>query len=395
MKPTRSVLILLLVVGVGFSAGAQTLDLEFVAPGIDLSDFFDQDDQDRLDDFLSEAGGPLDQLEDTINAEDLGQYADLPLLAKAAANAGSAAAHLGTQRAFSDYRAFALVIGTGSSLAIPDVDPSYLERLQEDVESSGDIYVGAAIQPVTASLGINLSRLIPRTRADVKLGYANIPDGTIEEGLSFNALSVGVNANYQLLRSRQLPLGFVRWRGLTLASGFMYQRNETNLTVDIAEDSFNQVLYADPDLSGDPNFNTDGSGNPIATLTVSPSVTVAMESKTYTIPLEATTGLRLLWLLDVNFGAGVDLVFGESELVFGADAALDVTEVNPDYVEDTSPGSVGFGVTNTEAPQFFRPRITGGVGVNLGPIKLDVPLMLYFDQDGNTVMAGVNVGIVF
>jgi hypothetical protein len=182
----------------------------------------------------------------------------------------------------------------------------------------------------------------------------------------------------------------------------MYQRNETNLTVEVADSSFDQAItYADLGLN-DSEVSTATGGDistastELATLTVSPSVAVGIESKTYTIPLEVSTGLRLLWLLDVNFGAGVDLVFGESELTFGADARVDV-ESGPgaDQYIDASPGSVGFGVTNTEAPQFFRPRITGGVGVNLGPIKLDVPLMMYFDADGNTVMAGVNVGIVF
>lgn len=403
MRITRFVLIVLLITGIGLSAGAQSsIDVTIVTPDIDLTgDLADPTLQSTLDSFLQSTA--IGELESEIeNDPDLQKYSTLPLLTKAAANAGSAAAHLGTQRAFSDYRVFALVVGTGAGLAAPGVDPAAIAGVTEDLETEGDIYVGAGIQPVTASLGINLSRWIPRTRADVKLGFANIAEGTIDEGLSFNALSVGVGANYQLLQSRQLPLGFVRWRGLTLASGFMYQRNETNLTVEVADSSFDQAItYADLGLT-DSEVSVATSGDittastELAVLSVSPSVAVGLESKTYTIPLEVSTGLRLLWLLDVNLGAGVDLVFGESELTFGADARVDV-ESGPgaDQYIDTTPGSVGFGVTNTEAPQFFRPRITGGVGVNLGPVKLDVPLMMYFDADGNTVMAGVNVGIVF
>lgn len=403
MRIARSGLLLLLIVGIGFSAGAQELDISITSPGItlggDLSNF-----QDELDGFLSGENSPTTLLENELDALELDQYADLSMLARAIANAGSAASHLGTQRAFSDFRIFALSIGSGAALTVPDIDPSYLETLQEDVESSGDIYVGAAIQPITAALGVNLSRWIPRTRADVKLGYANLADGTIGDGVSFSALSVGVGANYQILQSRQLPLGFIRWRGVSLASGLMFQRNETDISVSINDQALTQELYAgtfvnetDPTDNNLGEFYTENDTDRelIATLLVEPSVNVAAESTTYTIPLEATTGLRLLWLLDVNVGAGVDLVFGNSEVVFGADAALKVDAESGEYVESTSPGSVGFGVTNTESPQFFRPRVTGGVGLNLGPIKLDVPLMLYFDEDGNTVMGGVNVGLVF
>jgi hypothetical protein len=35
------------------------------------------------------------------------------------------------------------------------------------------------------------------------------------------------------------------------------------------------------------------------------------------------------------------------------------------------------------------------VGLNLGPVKLDVPMMLYFDSEGNSAMVGVNLGIVW
>ncbi len=405
MRITRSGLLLLLIVGIGFSAGAQSsIDVTIDPPTFVFGDRLTDVgiDATELNNLLeaTDPDSPIGSLTSDIeNNDDLQRFSSLPQLALAAANAGSAASHLGTQRAFSDFRAFALIVGTGGAIATPGIDLSAIEGAVADLENEGDIYFGAAIQPITASLGVNLSRWIPRTRVNAKLGYANIAEGDLTDEISFSALSVGIGADYQLLKSRSLPLGFVRWRGLTLGSGFMYQRNETNLTVEVTEQAFRQELtYGDAGID-DPAIlaGLTASENAIlATLEVSPRLTAAIESKTYTIPLEVTTGLRVLWLLDVNLGAGVDLVFGESEMVFGADASVDVTP-DPqadDYVSAT-PGSVGFGVTNTESPQFFRPRVTGGVGLNLGPIKLDVPLMLYFDQDGNTVMGGVNVGLVF
>jgi hypothetical protein len=33
--------------------------------------------------------------------------------------------------------------------------------------------------------------------------------------------------------------------------------------------------------------------------------------------------------------------------------------------------------------------------LNIGPVKLDIPLMYYFDSEGNSFMMGVNAGIVW
>ena len=370
MKAIRLILVLTLVFGGAVAVSAQSsIDVTIVKPDIRLQGSL-SDAQSAFDNALQ--GSAISQLETQIEGNaDLQKFATLPNLSLAAANAGATAAHLGTQRAFSDYRAFALVVGTGVGISAPSVDPNALSTVTDDLEQDGDIYVGAAVQPVTASLGVNLSRWIPRTRADVKLGYANIGRGTISDEISFNALSVGVGINRQILQSRQLPLGFLRWRGLTVASGFIYQRNKTDIEVQVTDQAFEQAItYGDFLSAAKASAAGVSTSDTFATLSVSPTVNAAIESKTYSIPLEVTTGLRLLWLLDVNFGAGVDLVFGESNLVFGGDA---VVAVDPDPAADqyltSTPGSISFGVSNSESPQFLRPRLTAGLGVNLGKKK--------------------------
>ncbi|NBC30006.1 MAG: hypothetical protein GVY29_08440, partial [Spirochaetes bacterium] len=132
------------------------------------------------------------------------------------------------------------------------------------------------------------------------------------------------------------------------------------------------------------------------TILVAPVLNASVESRTYSIPLEITTGIRALWVLDLSVGGGVDLVFGTSEVSASADGNSDfeeTPEADP-YVATTS-GKAEVSTSTTEKPQLLRPRVSAGLGVSVGPVKIDVPLMLYFDTEGYTTMLGVNVGAVW
>ena len=305
------------------------------------------------------------------------QYFDLPLLAQGISDAGAAATHIGTQRAFIDYQRFAIVVGGGLAASLYTTDLTIIEQLAEEVEK-GDLYAGAALQPVVVSFGFRPRFISDRLYTNIKLGYADVADGVIAEGVSYNALSAGLLANYRLVQSRSTGLGILRWRGITIGSGVVYQRNQ--LAVDL---EFDQVT--EPVQAGD---------SPPFDLTLEPVLTAKITSDAIVVPLELTTGLRLLWLLDFNVGGGVDLSFGNSEVTLGIGSPV-VLEGDTSDIEVT-PGSVTVDAgTKGDGPEFVRPRLTAGLGVNLGPVKLDVPLMYYFDKQGNSFMAGVNVGLVF
>lgn len=332
--------------------------------------------------------------------EDLAKFTDQDDLTRGFANAGATAAHLGTQRSFIDYRRFALVVGTGAAFVAPGSDLGAALDAAEGIEEDGDIYVGAAFQPISASLGINLSRWVDGMRANVKVGYASISAGSISDEISFESLSVGVGVSYQLLQPRSLPLGLIRWRGVSFATGFNFQRNTTEIEFTAAGDDFEagealtlgDIGFTDGDLTGTGYTETTELG----TLTMTPTLLASIESRTYAIPLEVNTGIRFLYLLEFNVGAGVDLTMGSSEVAVGSKTEVGFKK-NPDLEDqiDFTPGSANVGIKTTNDPQLVRPRITAGFGINLGPIKLDVPLMYYFDSDGPGAMVGVNVGIVW
>ncbi len=364
-----------------------------------------------MNDALSQTGGPLDGFADQVAGE-LSRFSEQDDLALGFANAGAAGSHVGTLRSFSDYRRFALVVSPGGALAVPGTDMQQLETSGDTLMEEGDTYVGAALQPIVVSFGLHLAPLIENLYLNAKFGTASIADGVVADGLTFDSYSVGVMANYQLMRSRKLPLGFIKWRGLSIGSGVLYQENHAEYTLPLSdfygddEAAVGTVTFADIGLDTQLALDLLGltavtPGDSFAELSVTPTLTAAIESKSLTIPIEVSTGFRLLWLFNVNLGAGIDISTGSSSVgvssqtVLGFDVSNAVTDIG------VTDGYVNVASTTTgDGPEFIRPRLTGGVGVNLGPIKLDVPVMYYPDGagsegTGDALMFAVNVGLVW
>ncbi len=356
-----SIVLLLLVVGVAAAWG----QVSITPPSVSGPN------QDDINQRILAATGDF---EAALTGE-IDQFFDQPLLAQGIANSGATATHIGTQRAFIDYRRFALVAGLGTAVSLPGSDPSVIEESTQRLEEDGDLYAGAAFFPVIG-IGFPLGFISEDLYVNFKLSWFE-SEGFFQE-FEYNAFSVGALVNYQLLETRSLPLGFLRWRGLSVGSGLIYQRNEL-----IYELGFGQV-------SEPVDFSPFGS----AELTMEPTITATIGSNSVVIPLEVTTGLRILWLFDVNFGAGIDVAFGDSEVDLELESPV-ILEGAPSQYEVTDGSANVTAGTDGDGPDFVRPRLTAGVGLNLGPLKVDVPFMYYFDSDGNSVMVGLNVGIVW
>lgn len=241
----------------------------------------------------------LDVEQQLETSQDVQRFTQLGLLAEGFANAGAASSHLGTPRAFSDYRSFALVLGTGIAAAAPGVDASALTDAADQVEEEGNVYVGGAIQPITVGLGVNIDRWVSKTRAYVKVGYFDLPFGSVADEVAFNSLSLGLGASYQIIETRQLPLGFLRWRGVSLSSGLLFQRNQTDVRIDVSENAFSdeitfgQAGYTNGSILGISETDTLG------TVEVSPTITASIESRTVSIPwrLPRDSGFSGSWTL--------------------------------------------------------------------------------------------------
>jgi hypothetical protein len=111
---------------------------------------------------------------------------------------------------------------------------------------------------------------------------------------------------------------------------------------------------------------------------------------TYPIPLEVNTAVALLWgVININAGVGVDLNFGNAkvDLKGNSDASIEETaKVTFDPAEVNVAGS------SSNGPSFLRPRVMTGAGLGLGPVKIDVPLLYYFNSG---LALGITAAVVW
>ncbi|MGE0395848.1 MAG: hypothetical protein AB7T06_03895 [Kofleriaceae bacterium] len=119
------------------------------------------------------------------------------------------------------------------------------------------------------------------------------------ERLDGTILSAGAHVQYTIIPA---PAGggtgrFVRWIGLAATSGVELTRWSLGTGSD--------TLSTDFDV---------GSGNNTAHVDVDSTGQLDLRSLAITVPLEATTGLRIMWLATLYAGVGVDFTLGNADV---------------------------------------------------------------------------------
>jgi len=136
---------------------------------------------------------------------------------------------------------------------------------------------------------------------------------------------------------------------------------------------------------------SESIGSTGASLVTDPKASLNMDVTTYTIPLEAVTAIKLL-IFNIPFGLGADIAFGKASAGFGVSSDMNLTSL-PTGVYQSKEGNltVSGGVSNS--PSIFNFKIITGIGVNFGPVVLDVPVTIYPAVNGYSV--GITAGAVF
>lgn len=319
---------------------------------------------------------------------DIAKYTKQSDLAQGFADAGSASSLSGMFRIPRSYKIFSAAAGFGIAVSLPEL------KAIDDIDSGdffkeeGDAYGGIAVHPFNLSVGINLGFLLDGLRANAKFGYFDFTSEGIGGDFAFSSFSVGGGLNYSLIKPKSVPLGIVKWEGLVVSSGLYYQRNEAKISVTPDDNS-----YATTDITtGDVGL---GGTDVIGTLVTEPEIHATITSSTFTVPLEVATAVRVLYIIDLMVGAGVDFNFGSSEVALGSSSRVNF-EVDSDYVGTVSsdPGSIDVVNKTTVDPRFIRPRLMAALGISAGPVKFELPFTVYFDSDGNTYVTGITAGFM-
>ncbi len=173
---------------------------------------------------------------------------------------------------------------------------------------SGDIAIGATSTLLTSSsvnaavmVGVNLARWgLPRWTVFANGFY--VP--TNVRALEGNLLTLGTHVLYRLVPAT--GRGRVRWTGLAVTTGLEHAR----WTVGAAQRI-------------ETNFRVEGTRD-VKAVHISSEGTLEVHASTLGIPLEVTTGVRLLGVLTPYVGVGAELATGESEIEVALESDLTI-----------------------------------------------------------------------
>jgi hypothetical protein len=298
-------------------------------------------------------------------------------------NSSVFASHGATQRAFGGYKLFAFTLGPMVGLQLPSSPftiADELENITDKLNEDHDLGVGLNLQVMTGQISINTSNfLLDKLYLGLRFGYMSLDSLDLIDGFSFNSLSLGLVANYQLMPQKKLAAGFLLWRGLNLGTGFIYQG--TNIGYKFKLDPITE----DIGLVGFPTLEN-------MQLQVDPSLSLDIDINTLTIPLEASTSVRLLGFLNFALGLGVDLGFGKSDMRVGLNGDINVTG-NKNLIKQETPGYITTSAGGDMAPSFFNLKLMAGLGLSLGPVIIDIPVTWYIIDQGFNV--GITLGVVW
>jgi len=297
-------------------------------------------------------------------------------------NSAVFASHGATQRAYGEYKLFSFTLGPMIGIQLPG-DPfsimNDLDNLTQKLNDDRDIKLGISPQVFNARLGINTSKfLLDKLYLGLHIGFMKLDGNDFGlDGFSFNNFSLGVTANYQLIPQKKLAAGLLLWRGVNVGSGLIYQGTKIGYTIEM--ERIEQSMGSVSGITG------------TQTLTLDPKMILDMNINTVTIPLEATTAVKLLWFLNIPLGVGADLAFGKSDMKVGMTGDVNAKNL-PSGVTQSAPGSLSVDAGGDMAPSFFNLKLMTGIGLNFGPVVIDIPVTFYL---GNGYSIGLTIGAVW
>jgi hypothetical protein len=320
-------------------------------------------------------------------------------LAKGFGNANAYSAQSATLQGYQGYSLFAVSGGFMFGSQLPSLDPNKIAAISDTIANDPDVYAGVAPSVTFVNFGFNAQNVFGFFNKDlgdrvkhfyfnVKFGGLSTSFGSGTNSLDFDSTNFGIGVNYQWLPSVGLLGGLARWRGVNFGSGFLYQSNTINFSTTT---KVTQSVANTSTVNGVQNTVT-------SVITANPKLNVEAKMNTVSIPLEATTSVQFLWLFNLNAGLGADLVFGSSKLTAtgASDVTIDSITISNSAGTKTFTNGSGYTVTQNGAvkvstgtngaPDLVRARLMTGLGFQVGPVKLDIPVYYY-------LMSGLAVGI--
>ena len=292
----------------------------------------------------------------------LAKFDNMDKAAEAFGNAASYAADGANQRGLMGYKFLTIAVGTMVGFQAPGSSLDDISSYVTQIENDGDAYFGAGLQALTLSVGLNSGFLLDGLFLSTKIGKFSVETDDIK----YDSFNFGILANYQLVDP--FSIGVIKWRGIQIGSGFIYYNSTADMTVSV--DPIQNTVDVDP-----------GAGTVNTNIYLDPTLNAEIKSSGLKMPIDILSGIRLLWIANLNFGIGADLnLASDSEVAL---SAAGKTTLDPVPLMTYTPGTVTATVdSGTGSVDFIKLRAMFGLGFALGPLKIDIPFTYYFDGTG-------------
>jgi hypothetical protein len=374
-------------------------EIEGTAPSVEFNasnsnPLFDQYRTEMQAKMNAEVKDAFDRTIDTAR-EQLKGFKEQKNAAEGFANANAYTTNSATFQGFQNYSLFAVGAGLMFGVQAPSLDFSYYETIGDDLKEKGDGYVGVGAS-AALNVGLNAKFLVPGLYLNLKYGAYKDAFGDFDMDFSI----IGVGANYRLLDTRSL-IGFVKWRGLSVGTGFYMQSNKLNMKI-VPDAITTPAHFREAVLAGSnpvDSVNKEilleqmgyGKNDSDANVILTPEFNMGLDVSTITIPVDVATAVSVLWgALNVTAGVGFDFNFGSNEIVLKGDSEAQITS---DTTKVTfTPATVAINGSSDNGPSLTRMRLMTGLGLGLGPVKIDVPLIWYLKSGA---AAGITVAVIW
>ena len=357
MKRFLIIFTILIIMG---SAGVFAADVTATLPSLPLYDAILAPYQTNLDTLADNAAG------------DLMKFDNMDKAAEAFGNAASYAADGATQRGLMGYKFLTIAVGTMVGFQAPGTSIDNISDYVTQIENDGDAYFGAGLQALTLSVGLNSSFLLDGLYLSAKVGKFAVETDDVD----YDSFLFGILANYQLVDP--FSIGVIKWRGIQVGSGFIYYNSTADMIYNVPEQRETVSL----------------GGIETADLVLDPTLNAEITSSGLKMPIDIISGIRLLWVANLNFGIGADLnLASSSEVVLSADGSTTLENATVD-TSALTPGTVNVSIDEgSGSVDFIKLRAMFGLGFAMGPLKLDIPFTYYFDGTGFANNIGITGAI--
>jgi hypothetical protein len=266
----------------------------------------------------------------------------------------------------------AAMVGVAGNLSL-NIERGYLPRNTRTRPPAGGVGTNATIM---AGVNLDFFRLAPVTLFGNYFSRA----GRLEE-FDAHLSNWGVHAQLKLWGSRDGGLidAFVRWGGIDLTTGIEQARLRLTLAQNWRRD-IPVGQYVDPAQSG--------GASPVVAVDSTGRFTIDMH--TFSVPIEVTTNVRLLYILSLYGGFGFDWQLGGgSSLALDLDGTMTGRTSSGGQTTEVDLGTATADASESVSPSPGRLRWLAGLQVNVFVVKLFAQLNLA-TQD--PVIASVALG---